>query len=93
VLSQSLGRLFAVAEAYPDLKANQNMLALQAELTQTENGISQARQAYNESVRNFNTQREIFPNALLASMFNFAPAPLFEITDPGDRDVPKVSFT
>jgi LemA protein len=93
VLTQSLGRLFAVAEAYPDLKANQTMLQLQSELTDTENRVSIARQAYNESVRNYNTQREIFPNSLLAGMFNFAPASLFEITDPGDREVPKVSFT
>ena len=93
VLSQSLGRLFAVAEAYPDLKANQTMLQLQGQLTDTENSISLSRQAYNESVRNYNTQREIFPNSLLAGMFNFAPASLYEITDPGDREVPKVSFT
>lgn len=91
-LTQSLGRLFAVAEAYPDLKANQNMLALQGELTNTENSISMAREAYNESVRNYNTQREIFPNSLLAGIFNFVPAALYEITDPGDREVPKVSF-
>ena len=93
VLSQSLGRLFAVAEAYPDLKANQTMLALQNELTDTENHISMAREAYNESVRIYNTQREVFPNSLLAGVFNFAPASLYEITDPGDREVPKVSFT
>jgi len=93
VLTQSLGRLFAVAEAYPDLKANQTMLQLQNELTDTENRVSLARQAYNESVRNYNTQREIFPNSVLAGMFNFAPAALYEITDPGDREVPKVSFT
>lgn len=93
VLSQSLGRLFAVAEAYPDLKANQTMLQLQSQLTDTENSISMSRQAYNESVRNYNTQREIFPNSLLAGIFNFAPASLYEITDPGDREVPKVSFT
>jgi LemA protein len=92
VLTQSLGRLFAVAEAYPDLKANQNMLALQGELTNTENSISMSREAYNESVRNYNTQREIFPNSLLAGIFNFAPAALYEITDPGEREVPKVSF-
>jgi LemA protein len=93
VLTQSLGRLFAVAEAYPDLKANQIMLQLQGELTETENRISMARQAYNESVRNYNTQREVFPNSLLAGMFNFAPASLYEIADAGDREVPKVSFT
>ncbi len=93
VLTQSLGRLFAVAEAYPDLKANQTMLQLQSELTETENRISLSRQAYNESVRNYNTQREIFPNSVLAGLFNFAPASLYEIADPGDREVPKVSFS
>jgi len=92
VLTQTLGRLFAVAEAYPDLKANQTMLQLQNELTETENRISTARQAYNESVRTYNIQREIFPNSLLAGIFNFVPASLYEIADPGDRDVPKVSF-
>jgi LemA protein len=91
-LTQSLGRLFAVAEAYPDLKANQTMLQLQSELTDTENKISYSRQAYNESVRVYNTQREIFPNSLVAGMFNFAPASLFEITDAGEREAPKVSF-
>ena len=92
VLTQSLGRLFAVAEAYPDMKANQNMLALHGEFTNTENSISMAREAYNESVRNYNTQREVFPNSLLAGIFNFVPAALYEITDPGEREVPKVSF-
>src|SRR5471030_251082 len=93
VLTQSLGRLFAVAEAYPDLKANQTMLQLQSQLTETENGVALARQSYNESVRNYNTQREIFPNSLLAGIFNFGPASLYEITDPGEREVPKVAFT
>jgi len=92
-LTQSLGRLFAVVEAYPDLKANQTMLQLQSQLTDTENMISQARQSYNNSVQNYNTQREIFPNSLLAGIFNFAPASLYEIADAGDREVPKVSFT
>jgi LemA protein len=92
-LTQSLGRLFAVTEAYPNLKANETMLQLQNELTDTENRISLARQAYNESVRNYNTQREVFPNSILAGIFNFAPASLYEITDPGEREVPKVSFT
>jgi len=92
VLTQSLGRLFAVAEAYPNLKANETMLQLQNQLTETENQISLARQAYNESVRNYNTQREIFPNSLLAGIFNFTPAGLYEIADPSDRDVPRVSF-
>ena len=93
MLTQSLGRLFAVAEAYPDLKANQTMLQLQNELTETENRISLSREAYNEAVRNYNTQREIFPNSIIAGMFNFAPASLYEITDPGEREVPKVSFS
>ena len=92
VLTQSLGRLFAVAEAYPNLKANETMLQLQNQLTETENSISQARQAYNDSVRNYNTQREIFPNSLLAGMFNFVPASLYEIAEPGDREAPKISF-
>ncbi len=92
-LTQSLGRLFAVAEAYPDLKANQTMLQLQSELAETENRVALARQAYNESVRNYNTQREVFPNSLMAGLFNFAPASLYEIVDPGEREVPKVSFT
>jgi LemA protein len=92
VLTQSLGRLFAVAEAYPDLKANQTMLELQGSLTDTENRISMSRESYNESVRVYNTEREIFPNSLIAGVFNFAPASLYEITDPGEREVPKVSF-
>lgn len=92
VLTQSLGRLFAVAEAYPDLKANQTMLQLQNELTDTENRVSFSRQAYNEAVRNFNTQREIFPNSLLAGVFNFSPASLYEIADAGDREAPIVKF-
>jgi LemA protein len=92
VLTQSLGRLFAVAEAYPDLKASTNMMQIQTELTDTENKVSFARQAYNEAVRNFNTQREIFPNSILAGIFNFTAASLFEVTDPEDRAVPKVSF-
>jgi len=92
VLTQSLGRLFAVVEAYPNLKANETILQLQNELTETENRISLAREAYNESVRNYNTQRELFPNSLLADIFNFAPASLYEIADSGDREAPKVSF-
>jgi LemA protein len=92
-LTQSLGRLFAVAEAYPNLKANETMLQLQSQLTETENMISQSRQNYNESVRVYNTQREVFPNTLLAGMFNFSPASLYEISDPGEREAPKVSFS
>ena len=92
-LSGALGRLFAVAEAYPDLKANQNMLALQEELSATENKIAFARQAYNDSVMVYNTQREVFPTSVIAGMFNFQEANLFEIAEPKDREVPKVSFT
>jgi LemA protein len=91
-LSQSLGRLFAVAEAYPDLKANQTMMQLQHDLADTEDRISQTRQIYNDSVRVYNTQREIFPNSLLAGLFNFAPASLYEIENPGEREAPKISF-
>ena len=91
-LSGALGRLFAVAEAYPDLKANQNMLALQEELSATENKIAFARQAYNDSVMVYNTQREVFPTTIVAGMFNFASANLFEIDEPTEREAPKVSF-
>jgi len=89
----ALGRLFAVAEAYPDLKANQNMLALQEELSATENKIAFARQAYNDAVMVYNTQREVFPTTVIASMFNFQEAHLFEIEQPTEREAPKVSFS
>ena len=92
-LGGALGRLFAVAEAYPDLKANQNMLALQEELSATENKIAFARQAYNDSVMGYNTQREVFPTTVIASMFNFQEANLFEVEQPAEREAPKVSFT
>jgi LemA protein len=92
-LTGALGRLFAVAEAYPDLKANQNMLALQEELSATENKVAFARQAYNDSVMAYNTQREVFPTSIIASMFNFQEAHLFEIEQAAEREAPKVSFT
>ena len=92
-LAGALGRLFAVAEAYPDLKANQNMLALQEELSSTENKVAFARQAYNDAVMSYNTQREVFPSVLIATAFNFQEAHLFEIEQPEDRAAPKVSFT
>ena len=92
-LSGALARLFAVAEAYPDLKANQNMLQLSEELTSTENKISFARQAYNDAVMAYNTQREVFPANLIANMFNFAAAELFEIQNPAERAVPRASVT
>jgi LemA protein len=91
-LTGALGRLFAVAEAYPDLKANQNMLALQEELSATENKISFARQAYNDSVMVYNTQREVFPTSIIANAFNFQEAHLFEVEQPEQREAPKVSF-
>jgi LemA protein len=91
-LTGALGRLFAVAEAYPDLKANQNMLALQEELSATENKIAFARQAYNDAVMTYNTKREVFPSSIIAGMFNFQEAGLFEIEQAAEREAPKVSF-
>src|SRR6187399_3474696 len=88
----TLGRLFALAEAYPDLKANQNMMQLSEELTSTENKVAFARQAFNDSVMAYNNKREVFPSSLVAGMFNFAPAALLEIEDPAKREAPKVSF-
>lgn len=91
-LSGALGRLFAVAEAYPDLKANQNMMQLSEELTTTENKVAFARQAYNDSVMQYNTLRESFPNNFFAGWFNFQPAELLEIEDEAKREAPKVTF-
>lgn len=92
-LTGALGKLFALSEAYPDLKANQNMMQLTEELTSTENKISFARQAYNDSVMGYNTKRESFPANLLAGAFNFGPAELFQIEDPAEKAAPKVSFS
>ena len=93
-LNAGLGRLLAIAEAYPDLKANQNMMQLTEELTSTENKVAFARQAFNDTVMAFNNKREVFPSSLLAGMFNFAPAALLDI--PADkaevREAPKVQF-
>jgi LemA protein len=91
-LSGALGRLFALSEAYPDLKANENMMQLSEELTTTENKVAFSRQAYNDSVMNYNTLRESFPNNLFAGWFNFRAAELLEIEDESKREVPKVSF-
>ena len=91
-LSGVMGRLFALAEAYPDLKANTTMLNLMEELTSTENKVSFARQAYNDSVMAYNTRREVFPTNLIAGPFNFGPAELFVIDKPEQKDAPKVSF-
>jgi LemA protein len=92
MLTQTLGRLFAVAEAYPDLKANQTMMQLSEELTSTENRVAFARQAYNDAVMAYNNRREVFPSSVLASMFSFGPAALFETDEPQDRQAPQVSF-
>src|SRR5216117_2529547 len=92
-LTGSLGRLFAVAEAYPDLKANQTMNTLMEELTSTENKVSFSRQAYNDAVMTYNTTRESFPTNFVASMFHFDPAVLFEIEKPEEKEAPKVSFS
>ena len=91
-LSGALGRLFALSEAYPDLKANENMMQLSEELTTTENKVAFARQAYNDSVMDYNTLRESFPNNLFAGWFNFQAAELLDIEDESKREAPKVSF-
>src|SRR5206468_1389169 len=91
-LSGALSRLMVVSEQYPDLKANQNMMQITEELTSTENKISFARQAYNDSVMGYNTAREVFPNNIIAGMFNFAPAELFVVDKPEQREAPKVQF-
>jgi LemA protein len=91
-LTQTLGRLFALSEAYPDLKANQNMMQLSEELTSTENKVAFARQAYNDAVMSYNNKRETVPTNFVAGMFNFGPAALLEIEDEKVRQAPKVSF-
>jgi LemA protein len=92
-LGGALSRLMMVSEQYPDLKANQNMQQLMEELTSTENKISFARQAYNDSVMTYNTDREVFPSNLIAGMFNFTPAESFVIDKPEQKEAPKVSFS
>ena len=92
-LSGALGKLFALAEAYPDLKANQNMMAVQEELTSTENKIAFARQAYNDSVMGYNTRRESFPDVIFAGFFQFKPAELLQATESAEeRQAVKVKF-
>jgi len=93
VLTQTLGRLFALSEAYPDLKANQNMMQLSEELTSTENKVAFARQAYNDAVMGYNNAREVFPSSIVANMFSFQMAQLLEIDAPEKREAVKVSFT
>ena len=93
VLGGALGKLLAVFEAYPDLKANQNVMGLQEELTSTENKVAFARQAFNDSVMEYNTQRETFPDVVFAGTFGFRPAELLASTESAEeRKAPKVSF-
>ena len=91
-LGGALGKMMLLVERYPDLKANQTSMQLMEELTSTENKISFARQAYNDSVMTYNTSREVFPNVVFAGMFGFSAAELFELKDEEQREAPKVSF-
>ncbi|MDP2398803.1 MAG: LemA family protein [Burkholderiales bacterium] len=93
VLTGTLGRLFALSEAYPDLKANTTMLGLMEELASTENKVAFSRQAYNDAVMVYNTQREVFPSSIISNSFGFAAAELFVIEAPAQREPPKVAFT
>src|SRR5690606_13072862 len=92
MLTGALTRFFALAGAYPDLKANQNMMQLNEELTSTENRIAFARQGYNDAVTVYNSAREVFPASVIAGMFNFQEAPLLVIEDAEQREAPRVSF-
>jgi LemA protein len=91
-LGSALGRLFALSEAYPDLKSNQNMMQLSEELTSTENKVSFSRQAYNDSVTVYNTKTEVFPTNIIAGMFNFGSATLFEVSSEEERERVDVKF-
>lgn len=91
-LTGALSRLMVVAEQYPQLKANQNMMQLTEELSSTENKIAFARQSYNDAVMTYNTQREVFPSVIFANLFSFTPAELFQVEAPAERQAPKVSF-
>jgi len=93
VLTGVMSRFMALAEAYPDLKANQNMMQLTEELSSTENRVAFARQAYNDAVMGYNNKREVFPNNLVAGSFGFGPAQMLELETPQARIAPKVSFT
>jgi len=92
-LTQVMTRFMMLQEAYPDLKANQNMMQLTEELTSTENRIAFARQAYNDSVMDYNNRREMFPSSIIAGMFNFTAAQMFEVKTEAEREAPKVSFS
>jgi len=93
VLSQALGRLFAVAEAYPELKANQNFLDLQNQLSDTEDKIAVSRQVYNDTVLTYNNAIQTFPSVVIANSFGFTRREFFEVETPADREVPQVSFS
>jgi len=92
MITGALRQLFALSEAYPDLKANQNFLALQEELASTENKIAFSRQYYNDTVQTFNTRQQQFPANMIAGMLGFTPADFFEIEEPAAREAPKVRF-
>ncbi len=92
MITGALRQLFALSEAYPNLKANENFLALQEELASTENKIGFARQYYNETVQSFNTAQQVFPTNLVAGTFGFKPAEFFELEEPAAREAPKVKF-
>jgi LemA protein len=92
MLTQSLRSLFAVAEAYPDLKANQNFIKLQEELSGTENKIGFARQYYNDATMRYKNRIEMFPSNVIAGMFNFQPEPFFQVEEAAERAVPQVKF-
>jgi len=91
-LNAAMGRLFALSESYPDLRSNENMKQLSEDLTSTENKVAFARQGYNDAVMNYNNKREAFPSSVIAGMFNFGPAVLFEVTDESEREAVKVDF-
>lgn len=91
-LGSALGRLFALSESYPDLKSNANMMQLSEELTSTENKVAFSRQSYNDSVTEYNTKTEMFPASVIAGMFNFNQATLFEVSDDSEREAVKVEF-
>lgn len=91
-LTQTLSRLFALAENYPNLKANESVRSLMEELTSTENKVGFARQFYNDVATRFNTAQNVFPDSLIAQTFKFQPVELFEITEPAEREVPKVDL-
>ena len=93
LLGNALGRLFALSEAYPDLKANQNMMQFQEELSTTENKVAFSRQAFNDSVLGYNNAAQSFPNSVVAGMFSFATASFLEIESEEKREVPAVSFS